>query len=164
MRRMVARLGFTLIELIAVLTVLGVLSLVAMNAFNVNEAPVVAQADALKVVLRYAQARAMADVSTWGISFSGSSYTLVEDNPNVTGMVLPGQGSATKTLPSGVTLSAPNEILFDWRGQPVQTHYNAGNTSASQPAAVTGNQTITVAGSGGTSIGITVTAYTGFIP
>jgi prepilin-type N-terminal cleavage/methylation domain-containing protein len=162
--RTAPRFGFTLIEVVAVVAVLGVLALVAMNAFDLNEAPVVAQADALKAALRYAQSRAMADVSTWGISFTTSGYTLVEDNPNVTGMVLPGQGSATRTLPSGLSLTAPAQILFDGRGQPVNSHYNVSDTAASVPTAYPNNQNITVSGNGGTSVTLTVTAYTGFIP
>ena len=153
--------GFTLVEVVCVLVVVGILAVfVGNHLLNNNRA--IAEADALKAALRYAQTRAMADVYTWGIRFSAGSYTLVGNNPNVTAL-LPYQSTATRTLSSGVQISTSgltsSTIYFDWRGQPVTAAITAiGGTST--PA--TGYQTVTVTERSGVTV--TVTPYTGFIP
>jgi len=153
--------GFTLLELVAVLAVLGVLALVAANRFS-NTLDARVEADALRMALRYAQSRAMADVYTWGLSFTSGSYTLVK--PESSTGVLPGQGGAVRNMPDGVSLSwnlaAGNTVYFDWRGQPVVSAIaTIGNTAA--PANVT--QTITFR-QGGQNTVVTITPYTGFVP
>lgn len=154
------RTGFTLVEIVVVLAVLGILAISVLNRFESKNLQALAEADALRAVLRYAQARAMADVYTWGVSFNSTSYSLFSNNPSQTGHALPGQGSSTHTLTSGVTLSGTSPIIFDWRGQPVTGYVTTAGGSAT---AATGYQNITVTESGG-SAGITVTPYTGFVP
>ena len=154
--------GFTLLELVAVLAVLGVLALVAANRFS-NTLDARVEADALRMALRYAQSRAMADVYTWGLSFTSGGYTLVGNTPHVTA-ILPGQDGAVRNMPDGVSLSwnlaAGNTVYFDWRGQPVVSAIaTIGNTAA--PANVT--QTITFR-QGGQNTVVTITPYTGFVP
>jgi len=155
--------GFTILEIIAVLVLLGILAVVAVNRLS-SDVAARAEANALQAALRYAQSRAMADVYTWGLSFTSSGYTLVENNPHVTA-VLPGQGGASRTMPSGVSLgwslAAGSSIFFDWRGQPVtSTITNAGDSAPA--ASVT--QSITVKQSGQDAVVVTVTPYTGFVP
>ncbi|MYL85281.1 prepilin-type N-terminal cleavage/methylation domain-containing protein [Desulfovibrio aerotolerans] len=152
--------GFTLIEVIAVLVLLGIIGIYATNRMGNDQFKAIAEADALRAALRYAQARAMADIYTWGISLSAGSYQLVEDNPSVANAPLPGGGGTTRTMPSGVTLGGAALILFDWRGQPVTSHITAIGGTAS---AATANQNITVTASASTET-VTVTPYTGFIP
>lgn len=154
--------GFTLLELVAVLAVLGVLALVAASRFS-NTLDARVEADALRMALRYAQSRAMADVYTWGLSFTSGGYTLVKPNSPVTG-VLPGQGGERRNMPDGVSLSwnlaAGDTVYFDWRGQPVISAIaTIGDTAA--PANVT--QTITFR-QGGQDTVVTITPYTGFVP
>lgn len=152
--------GFSLIEVIAVLGLIGIVAIVALNKSDNSGIQAITESDALRAALRYAQARAMADVYTWGISLSGSSYQLVEDNPSVANVVLPGQTAATRTLPAGVSLSGDTLILFDWRGRPVTAHITSvGGASV----AATANQTITVTESS-TAQTVSITAYTGLIP
>jgi len=153
--------GFTLLELVAVLAVLGVLALVAASRFS-NTLDAQVEADALRMALRYAQSRAMADVYTWGISFTSGSYTLVKGESSTA--VLPGQGGERRNMPDGVSLSwnfaAGNTVYFDWRGQPVVTAIaTIGNTA--EPA--TAPQTITFR-QGGQDTVVTITPYTGFVP
>lgn len=152
--------GFTLIEIVAVLVLIAILAIAAFNNMGTTGVQSMTEADALRAALRYAQARAMADIYTWGISLSSNGYQLVEDNPSVSGATLPGGGGASRTMPSGVTLGGANLILFDWRGQPVTSHISAIGATAS---AATAFQNITVTASTASEI-VTVTPYTGFIP
>lgn len=154
-------LGFTLVEALCVLLLIGILAIFVGNRIS-GDTKAIAESDALKAALRYAQARAMSDVYTWGIRFTSGSYMLVEDNPNVSA-VLPGQGSATRTMPTGVRIAtaglAENTIYFDWRGQPV-TAAIATIGGASTPA----NSVQTVRLTETNTFSVTVTPYTGFIP
>lgn len=152
--------GFTVIEIIAVLGVLGILAAVAVIRFSGTNSGAMAEADALKAALRYAQARAMADIYTWGITINSDSYQLVTSNTNASGSTLPGTSSATHTLPTGVTISGGTgtTVYFDWRGEPVQS---AITNPATPPSPVTSNQTFTVTQS--TGVVVTVVAYTGFV-
>ena len=152
--------GFTLIEIIAVLLLIGILAVAAVNRNTVQGAQAIAEADALRSALRYAQARAMADIYTWGVTRSSGAYQLVSDNPDIASPVLPGQGSGTRTMPSGVVLSGASTILFDARGRPVSGNIAAVGGTAAPVAA---NQTISVTESSKTET-ITVTPYTGYIP
>ena len=152
--------GFSLIEIIAVLVLLGLLALAVINRPGTKGVQAITEADALRAALRYAQSRAMADVYTWGISISAGSYQLVEDNPSVANAILPGQSSASRNMPAGVTLSGANLVLFDSRGQPVTTNIAvAGGASV----AASTNQVINVTATP-TVEAVTVTPYTGFIP
>ena len=152
--------GFTLVEVIVVLVLVGILAIYATNRSGDDQFKAIAEADALRAALRYAQARAMADIYTWGISLSAGSYQLVEDNPSVANAALPGGGGATRNMPNGVTLGGTKVILFDWRGQPVNTNIDAIGETANP---VNVNQNITVTASTTTET-VTVTPYTGFIP
>ena len=151
--------GFTLIEVIVVLVLIGILAIYATTRMGDAQFKAVAEADALRAALRYAQSRAMADVYTWGISVSGGSYQLVADNPSIVNAPLPG-GGTTRAMPSGVSLGGVNLILFDWRGRPVTAHITALGATAN---AATANQNITVTASTTTET-VTVTPYTGFVP
>ena len=157
-----ARLGFTLLEIVAVLLLIGVLTIVAVNRIS-NDTDAIVEADALRSALRYAQSRAMADVYTWGIVFSSGSYRVFGDNPNVTA-ILPGQGGDTRNLPSDVSmgwsLATGNTVYFNWRGQPV-TSAIVNSSDAQNPATV--SQTITLTQSGHNVV-VTITPYTGFVP
>lgn len=154
------RTGFTLVEIVVVLAVLGILAISVLNRFEPKNLQALAEADALRAVLRYAQARAMADVYTWGVQFSASGYTLFSNNPSQTHPVLAGQGTSTHTLASGVTLRGPGVILFDWRGEPVSTAITSPGGSAT---VVSVYQNVLVTESNASET-VTVTPYTGFVP
>lgn len=134
--------GFTLIEVIAVLLVMGVMAAMAVgrSSNSSSQADVLGATETVKNHLRFAQSTAMNSDLSWGINFSGSSYTLRDAN-NVSG-TLPGD------IPQGMTFaSSVNPVMFDNRwGSP-------------------GTTTITVTVSkGGNSQTITITRNTGFIP
>lgn len=152
--------GFSLLEVVAVLLLIGILAVAAAVKYGKSGTRAIAEADGLRSVLRYAQSRAMADVYTWGVSFTATSYALFSNNPSQTGHAIPGQGSNTHALASGVTLSGTSPIIFDWRGQPVKTTITtAGGWADPQNA----YQYITVSESGGSAT-VTITPYTGFVP
>lgn len=135
--------GFTLIEVIAVLLLIGILAAIAIGreANSGNQADVYGATEVLKNHLRYAQSTAMNANVSWGLNFSGSSYTLQNTDGSATAL-LPGD------IPSGMSFApSVNPVMFDNRwGSPG-----------------TATITITVA-KGGFSQTVTVTKNTGFIP
>jgi type II secretory pathway pseudopilin PulG len=168
--------GFSLIEIVVVLVFLGVLTAVAVSKYSTTNISAAAEADVFQASLRYAQQRAMGDISTWGISVAadGLSYSLFTNNPSLAmNQVLPGVGSVTRTLSQGVTMSASGavssggkqEIVFDYRGRLAGTG-GSGSSAGREylltaPIAGLGNNvTVTFTGEGSRSM--TVYAETGF--
>lgn len=147
--------GFTLIEAIAVLILLGIVAVVAIPRFSDLAADVRAEEDRFRTFLRYAQAQAMNSNSVWGVSFGSGSYFLFRDGDTGNQATMPGENASTINLPSGITISPAGIVSFDSRGRP---YTNAGAT-----AAQSGQRTISLS-KGGTSIGVTITQNTGFIP
>jgi MSHA pilin protein MshC len=133
--------GFTMIEVIAVLVILGVIAAVAVSKVSsISAYNVFSEAEILKTNLRFAQIKAMGDVSPWGINIGSSAYTLTPSGTN-----LPGESSSTHTFPGGVT-ATPQTITFDTWGSP-------------------GAGTLIITLTRGTDTAtITVTKNTGFIP
>ena len=140
--------GFTLIEAIAVLVLMGILGAVVVSSYSSTEInALVAEEATLKGHLRFAQLRAMNDNASWGIALSPGAYTLQKDAAPAP-LVLPGEDSATHTLPAGIsiTLGAGTTVSFDQWGSP-------------------GPANIAVTLSSGTDARtIPITANTGFIP
>lgn len=124
------------------LLLMGILTafVVGRSGSSSNQAAVAGAVEIVKNHLRYAQATAMNADLSWGLNFSGSTYTLRDAN-NVTA-ILPGD------IPQGMTFaSTTNPVMFENRwGSP-------GATTI----------TVTVSKSG-VSQTITVTRNTGFIP
>ena len=138
--------GFTLVEIIAVLILLGILSAVAVTRFTDNSAELIGETEIVKGHLRFAQMKAMNASDPWNINFSSSSYSL-EENGAASSANLPGEGSATHTLPSGITVSSTiNPVSFDNWGSPGATTITVTLTDGSNAAS------------------ITVTKNTGYIP
>jgi MSHA pilin protein MshC len=140
--------GFTLIEAIAVLIILGIVAAVAASRAMTGDSDLVAQEDTVKTHLRFAQLKALADdtAASWGISFSGASYTL-NKNGSAAAINLPGEDSGSHTFPTGVTASGAAAVNFDPWGSPG-----------------TSNVTVTLSQAGVPDRTITITAYTGHIP
>jgi MSHA pilin protein MshC len=133
---------FTLIEIAAVLMLIGVLAAAVAPRLGDSGSDAAAAINSLKVHLRYAQLRAMADTESWGIGFTGTSYTLLRDG-SPAALSLPGQDSNTQTV-TGVTISPTTTVSF--------------SPGLGQPSPDNGH-TITV----GTQ-SLSITAETGFIP
>jgi type II secretory pathway pseudopilin PulG len=133
--------GFTVIELIAVFLVISILAAVAVvHSGNVaSQSQLVAQVATVKSHIYFAQMMAMKSNVTWGINFSSnSSYTLQENGATST-ICFPNAGSATYTLPAGITItSGANPLVFDVWGSPGANNITVTITSG------TSNTTITV--------------------
>lgn len=117
-----ARGGFSLIEVISVLAVLVILTVSLVAGLDVH-ASVVVEADVLRSYLGYVQSVAMANnTATWGVAFSGGSYTLLRDG-NPAPIFWPDAATATYALPAGVTIvSGAGVVTFDDNGAPDATH------------------------------------------
>ena len=141
--------GFTMIEMIVVLVMIGILVAVALSRISFTGSELYAEANLLKANLRFAQWRALtvndSTSTTWGISLSGNSYTLQKDGANAT-VSFPSDGLAIHTLSSGVTVSGPGTVTYDYWGSP-----GAGNVTI----------TLTEAG---VSTSFTISGTTGHIP
>jgi prepilin-type N-terminal cleavage/methylation domain-containing protein len=137
------RRGFTLVEVIAVLIVLGIIVAVAVSRIPIR-GDLTSQTDIVKSHLRFVQLKALTDdTATWGMSFTGSAYTLLYNN-SASALNLPAEDSNSHAFPSGVT-STSQTVNFDSWGDP----------SA-------GTATITLSGSG-SSATITINGTTGYM-
>lgn len=144
--------GFTLIEVIAALVVLGIIAAVAVSRLTMSGTELFTETDILRSNLRFAQFKALSNndaaTTTWGISFTGGTYTL-QRNGATAAISFPSGGSATHTLSPGVTLTAPvppASVTYDFWGSPG-----------------TADITVTLA-QGGKTTSFTITRTTGFIP
>jgi len=137
--------GFTLIEIIAVLLLLGIIGAVVFSRSLNTNADLLGEIEIIKGHLRYAQLKAMNDLTPWGLNFAGSTYTLEENNtPSAT--PLPAQDSSTYNLTAGSATASTNPVIFDEWGDPG-----------------TGPITVTVT-VGGDSATFSIAKTTGFIP
>jgi MSHA pilin protein MshC len=112
-------MGFTMIEVLAVLLVLAVIMTVILTRTPSIERDAYAQAAVIRSHLRFAQSLAMGDnTASWGITFTPNSYTLLM-NDSPAGIPLPNDNSSTHNLPSDVTITAGiGTVLFDEWGSP----------------------------------------------
>lgn len=110
--------GFTLLEVVAVLIILGVLGAIAANHRQGNMAALQAETEIMKGYLRYAQLSAMNSNLAWGLRCTARTYALQTNGVESTAP-LPGENSATHTVPPGILLSASkNPIVFTPWGSP----------------------------------------------
>ena len=139
--------GFTIIEIISVLIIIGILSAVVISRMTSTDVyNVISESETLKTQLRHAQIRAMSHSESWGISMTGSSYTL-NKNGSTAPVNLPNENSASHTLTNGVTITTGNQVIaFDDLGSP-------GNADINIILSKQGNNSRT----------ITITRKTGFI-
>jgi len=145
--------GFTLIEVIAVLIILGILGVViASRTSSTSTYSVKSQAEAFKSHIRYAQSRAMATDSIWGITVSDdkhySLFRVKVDNSTVT-VLLPGADSNPVVLKEDEPSLSPSSgtISFDGKGSPIVGYTPSFTVSM-----------------GGETETINITQNTGFIP
>ena len=135
-----------MLEIVAVLVILGVLAAVAVSRFTDIGARDVAEANTLKVHLRYAQLRAMGDIFPWGIEIEEGQYTLLRENGDA--LNLPGESSTTKE-DIEVNIDSATIWFSAARGQPMDGPEQDPRSNDLEISV--GNQTITI------------TAETGFI-
>jgi MSHA pilin protein MshC len=132
--------GFTLIEVIAVLIIFGILAAVAVSRVMSNQNDLILQADIVKSHLRFAQLKALADestsTSTWGIAFTGTSYTLQNNGVTATTSNLPGEDGKIHTFPSSVTIGNAT-VTFDSWGSPGPANVTVTLTQDGVPKTIT---------------------------
>ena len=153
---MTRRTGFTMIEVVVVLLILGVVAVVVVaKAPSFNVFQTTPEAEVIKGHLRYAQTMAMDTSTVWGINIAANSYTLFN---NITGSnpYLPGVGSATANLPTGMSITT-GIVSFDTWGTP----YTDSAGTVIQNAGGYRSFTLTL---GSTNVVIQISDNTGFIP
>lgn len=162
--------GFTMIEIISVLVIIAIIGAVAVSRVSsIGQSTLQANADKLKVHLRYAQLRALNSTErVWGINFSSASYQLFYSNASDTGasnvFYVPfpgGEGSNIDLSKSNTTITfGGNPLSFDTWGKPYQ-NLRANFYSPVQQDA---DRTITLSNAGGNTKAITIIKNTGYIP
>ncbi|RJQ66080.1 MAG: type II secretion system protein [Desulfobacteraceae bacterium] len=136
-------IGFTLLEVIAVLLLISIVSAVAISKTASTESEqALSEVHQVKAHLRYAQSRAMADNAAWGIYYASSNTYWLFETTGGNRKLLPGQTADTVTLAYLTITGTPQTITFDGYGSP-------------------GANTLVIHTS---STNITVTANTGYIP
>jgi MSHA pilin protein MshC len=139
-------MGFTLVEVIAVLIILGLLATVAVVRSMDTNGALVSQTDVVKSHLRYAQSRAMAMEDTWGVNSTGSSYYLYSARSGK--ICFPGENSTDIIVADkGIASMTSGSFAFDKTGRPL-----------------TENETITLVALNGKNATITIVPFTGYIP
>ncbi len=111
--------GVTLLEVLTVLLLIGIITVVVISRGDMGTADLLAQAEAIKAHIRYAQSRSMDSSRRWGVrvAASGQAYWMfVDDETNR--RILPGETTDTVDLiDNGLTLT-PTRLSFNDRGQP----------------------------------------------
>jgi prepilin-type N-terminal cleavage/methylation domain-containing protein len=139
-------MGFTLVELIAVMVVMATLSVLLLPRFSHHEATEPAQADQLGRMLRHAQALAMSQGRALTLKvISPTAYAITD---GVSPIRDPAGELQSYSLQDGVLITAGADIKFDSLGRPV-----------SGASLITSPQTWTL--SGGASV--TLQPVTGFV-
>ncbi len=160
--------GFTMMEVIVTLLVIAILAAVVITRASSTAQPaLIANADKLKVHLRYAQLRALNSTErVWGINFSGANiyglYYGIASDTIEHGVPFPGEDAGTVTLPNTtITLAGGTVLSFDTWGRPYTN--NRANFDSS-PAQQNADRTITLTDTSGNTETITITRNTGYIP
>ncbi len=117
------RMGFSFIEVIAILFILGVLAVAVVSGTSRIGAGPSAEAARMRSHLRYAQSLALANnTADWGVQINANSYQLLR-NGQPSALSFPGERGSTRMLASGVTVSGGTGLLtFDALGAPAETH------------------------------------------
>jgi len=138
-----------MIEVIAVLVILGIIVAVAVSRITASGTELYTERDILKSNLRFAQFKALSNndnaTTTWGILFSGGTYTLQKNGAN-SSINFPSDETATHNLSGGVTITAPASVAYNFWGSP-----------GAADVTVTLSQ-------GGQATSFTITKTTGFMP
>ncbi len=168
---MIAGAASRMIEVIVTLIVIAIIAAVAISrTSSTTQSALRANADKLKVHLRYAQLRALNSTErVWGIDFSGGTnayqlyYGLTSDT--IAHYVpFPGEDAATVTLPNttiAIDGDAGRRVSFDTWGKPYQS-LRANFDSTPNPQ-TNDYRTLTLTADGNSQT-ITVRKNTGYIP
>ena len=154
--------GFTIIEIITVLIVMGIITAFVIGRAGSTRTDLGVQNEILKAHLRYAQTQAVNSTFSFGIESDagGNNYWLFKYDPAAIPPVvkteLPSEGANQVNLSgSGLSMTSGAIISFDTRGTPHTDH----TTSTVQGS----DRTISIS-DGSSTLNITITKNTGFIP
>ncbi len=125
-----SKLGFTLLEGVAVLIIVGIAVAISAPYFSSQAVAEPVNTDTIKSHLRYAQLMAMKTNVVWGIDFKNKTYKLFRNGKKNDTVPLPGDGAPSGALPAGK--SATETIAFDSWGIPyinasAQTAHSGGS-------------------------------------
>ena len=116
--------GFTLVEMAIVLVLIGIIAATVFGrSIGTSQINLVGQVAKIRNHLRFPQSMAMKRNTVWGFKSDGLSPTtywiFTGTNPdNVSNFeVIPGEGQATITLPSGITLEGFT-VFYNSLGKP----------------------------------------------
>lgn len=153
--------GFTALELIVVLVMISIVSIAILTRLYDRENDAIAQSEAFKTYLRYAQAKAMNSNIIWGIHSDGSSYWLFKNGNTGIKVAFPGENSDTITV-SGRSIDSMESftLSFDDRGTPFT---DAAATSGQELESADPESEISVTAGEFTKT-VTITPNTGFVP
>lgn len=173
-------LGFTLIEVIAVLVVICIVAVVAVSRSVNHDTEVYSGADTLKAHLRYAQTMAMntnqssgtsvAGTSVWGISATAGSYWLFQgtDSTATANYIRPPEEdtyiNSDRTInltTKKIKLAGAFTIYFDGHGIPYSAYTSS---TVNTPLASTLTINVQPLNSNTPNVAITITPQTGYIP
>jgi prepilin-type N-terminal cleavage/methylation domain-containing protein len=155
--------GFTMMEVIVVLILLGLLSAFLASRMFVSNADVVGQAASIRNSIRYAQSMAMKYGTIWGMKCAGAEYWVFRTNsPDVVvnQMVLPAENSAKIALAGRKVTMGNFTVFFDASGRPYTAYTNQ---TTNTPLAAVMNIAVNSVPAG-TTVNISITPETGFVP
>ena len=163
--------GFTLLELIVVLMIMAIVSTIVISRLGSSTNSLIAQTEAIKSHIRYAQSRAMNGNLIWGINCNGSYYWLykVNEDSSTAKVFLPGEGSEEDPDDDPYTVKLADiyissmetfTLSFDSWGTP----YTDAAASDGQELETGDSEAEITVSSGSKNISITITPNTGFIP
>ena len=151
-----------MIEVIVTVVLLGAISAVIYASQGLLDTDLAARAGLLRNQIRYAQLRAMKGGAVYGLRCLGTDYWLFVTEPTTASnrVALPGEETTPVHLATtGVTLSE-FILYFDAAGQPY-TDYTSASSNTPVSAANTLNIVMT---KGSSSVTLSVTPETGFVP
>ena len=152
--------GFTLVEMAIVLVLIGIIAATVFGrSIGTSQIKIAGQVAKIRNHIRFPQSMAMKRNAIWGFKSDGLSPTSYwiftgTDPDNISNrQAIPGEGQATVTLPSDLTMDGFT-LFFDSYGKPYEAY----------PATpVSGELNKNVAESGGGNRAITILEETGLI-
>ncbi len=110
--------GFSLIELVVTMLVMAILFAVVMNSVGTDQSNLRAEMNNLKTALRYTQQLSIAsdNTVTFGITVTGTGYTLVRTGGSGNVPLLPGENTSTHSFSGGVSSSGGTFNFTEWGG------------------------------------------------
>jgi prepilin-type N-terminal cleavage/methylation domain-containing protein len=167
--RLHMKIGFTLLEVIAVLALVSIFAVLAIVQHSASDATLVAQTQVLISHIRYARMRAMNTDTSWGIYYnfnsSNSYYLLYSGTSTVDIAQLPGESQdkvyiggkgidIASAIGAGSLAKRSFELRFDSWGRP---------QSIFEGTTHTGTLTLRLTRAGQTPQQFVITQNTGFI-